>query len=53
MESTIIMNDSNTHLSIKHENIKWVFTGSYGQCTSGSTSDDFIPILCYGYIPNN
>jgi hypothetical protein len=46
------MNDSNTHLSIKHNNIKWVFTGSYGQCHFGCTSDDYLPILCYGYIPN-
>ena len=36
------MNDSNTHLTIKHENIKWVFTGSYGQCTSGCPFDDHL-----------
>jgi hypothetical protein len=26
------MNSTNTHLTIKHNNINWIFTCSYGQC---------------------
>jgi hypothetical protein len=48
-----MMNDSNTHLTIKHENIKWVFTATYGECSTGCPPDNHLPVLCYGYTPNS
>ena len=48
-----MMNNSNTHLTIKHENIKWIFTGSSGECASGCLPGNHLPILCYGYTPNS
>lgn len=45
------MNSTNTHLTIKHDKINWLFTCCYGQCNQCFLNNQIIDqyLLCQGY----